>query len=168
MANDELISALRTLANRFALNARDYARDAKSAADPDKAAYNRGLSEAFYKASMDLAATLKGEDTGSSIGVDPSQISTARLTPPPAKAPASYVAMSESDASRLLEYIDCIPNIVQVRKDGTIYAVFSRWQPIAESERIKKIQGADRRIVILSSGRAKESGDYYVEFALKA
>lgn len=57
---DEMITALRALANRWALKARDYARAAKDeSVTGDQASYNRGVADGYYKAATELAALLK-------------------------------------------------------------------------------------------------------------
>ncbi|MBL8130530.1 MAG: hypothetical protein JNL42_01625 [Anaerolineae bacterium] len=59
---DDLISALRSLANKWALKARDYARESKvEGADAETAAYNRGFAEGFYRAATELAEAIKAQ-----------------------------------------------------------------------------------------------------------
>jgi hypothetical protein len=46
-------------------------------------------------------------------------------------------------------------------------AVFSRWQPLSEDERLKKIKAADPRIVVVATGKQRDTGDYFIDFAFK-
>ena len=56
---DDLLSALRNLANRWAMKARDFNRDAKTETDEVKACYHTGYAEGYYRAATELAALLK-------------------------------------------------------------------------------------------------------------
>lgn len=57
---DDLIGVLRSLANKWALKARDYARESKAeGVDAETAAYNRGYAEGFYRAATELAEAIK-------------------------------------------------------------------------------------------------------------
>lgn len=59
---DDLIGALRALANKWARRAQETARDAKaSGAEPENAAYQRGLAEGYYKAATELAEVIKNQ-----------------------------------------------------------------------------------------------------------
>lgn len=59
---DDILSALRALANRWALRARDYSREAKAPeVDAETAAYNRGFAEGYYHAATELAEVIKAQ-----------------------------------------------------------------------------------------------------------
>lgn len=174
---DDPLAALRALANRWAMNARDYAREAKSPSiDAEKAAFNRGMAEAFYKAALDMAGILKGVDSlpQPTSALDASARSTsvvpAAAPPKPAAPPphsVTYLPMSVGEAIQLLEFAGVSARDVNVQKDNSVFAVFSRWQPIADPERLAMIKAADTRIVILRSGRDKDTHDPYIEFAIQ-
>jgi hypothetical protein len=172
--NEEGVMALRSLANRWMMLARDYDRDSKNPKlDAEKAANMRGLSEAFRRASLDLANALRSAGT--------TAVSDLPTAPPPQEeAPAAAASNSplasqyvfreidQSEAIRFLEFAGATPRDVFVRKDNTILAVFSKMQPLADSERLNLIRSADKRVVILSSGKTRESKDPYVEFGFRA
>ncbi len=168
----QLLHELRSLANRWALRARDYAREAKEAKDEKQASYSRGFADGYYKAATELAAMLQGDasratgtvraaNTGASGGT------TAGSGQNATASPINYVSVSLGEIVNILEFAGASPRDVNVRPDKTVYAVFSRWAPHSESERVAMIAGADPRIVILSFGKVKDSSDPYVEFAFK-
>lgn len=173
--NEEGVMALRNLANRWMMLARDYDRDSRNPKlDAEKAANMRGLSEAFRKASLDLANMLRSAGTAAM-----SDLPTAPLPQedvPTATAASNsplatqyvFMEIDQSEAIRFLSFAGATPRDVVVRKDNTILAVFSKMQPIADSERLDLIRSADKRVVILSSGRTRESKDPYVEFGFRA
>lgn len=156
---DDLFTALRNLANRWVMMTRDYSRDAKSETDIEKAAYRRGYAEAYYRAATDLATLLKEqEDKAQSAAPPPPDI---------AAPPAAYDAVSMNEALTVLSYAGVDPRDVEQRKDNSFRAVFSKWQNFMDHERVEKIKKADMRIVVLTSGRTKESNDPFIEFAFK-
>lgn len=58
--NDDLVGALRALANKWARRAQDAARESKAtAADAEAAAFQRGAAEGYYKAATELAELIK-------------------------------------------------------------------------------------------------------------
>jgi len=60
---DDLINTLRSLANRWTMLARDYARASKEAgATEAQVSYNRGYAEGYYKAATELAALIKEQE----------------------------------------------------------------------------------------------------------
>jgi hypothetical protein len=164
---DDQMSSLRSLANRWALNARDYSREAKSPkVDAEKAAYNRGLSDAFYKAALDLAALLKNDNlpvsTGSISSTSRGQVSATQRA-----SGITYAPVTVGEVIQFLEFVGISPRDVTVMKDNSVYAVFSRWQPINDVERVSKIKSADTRVVIIGNGKVRDTNDPYVEFAFK-
>lgn len=178
MDTNQLLHQLRALANRWAMKAREFAQDGRNSADQAQAQYYRGFAEGYYKAAMELAAVLKGDqpDTASS-GANPAAPSAPRspssgegmpsAKPAPAPAAPVYIALSIGEVISMLEYVGAGPRDV-VAKPGNIYhAIFSRWQSLTEPERIAKISGADPRLVILNFGKLKDTNDPYVEFAFK-
>ena len=61
---DDIITTLRSLANRWTMLARDYARASKEAgATEAQVSYNRGYAEGYYKAATELAAVIKEQET---------------------------------------------------------------------------------------------------------
>ncbi len=165
--SDDQMASLRALANRFALNARDYSRDAKSPKiDAEKAAYNRGLADAFYKAALDLAALLKTDNLPISTG-SISSTNRGQVGAPQRATDITYAPTTVGEAIQFLEFVGISPRDVTVLKDNSVYAVFSRWQPINDVERVNKIKSADTRVIILGNGKVRDSGDPYVEFAFK-
>lgn len=175
----QLMHELRALANRWAIKAREYARDGKAAADPAQAQFYQGFAEGYYKAATDLAAFLKGETVDATDGTpvplaksptsDPKSAvapqAAAPVAPPP--PPVSYLNVAVGEVINVLEFAGASPRDVKMRPGNVVYAEFSKWQPLADHERVAKIAAADPRIVILNFGRTKESNDPYVEFAFK-
>lgn len=165
---DDLLTALRGLANRWALKARDLNRDAKGEADDAKAAYSRGYAEGYYRAATELAALLKeGADK-------PGGAMPPRGTPKPAASavaptapPVAYAAISVGEVLAMLSVAGIDPRDIEQRGDKSFRAVFSKWQNIHDPERVEKIKKADNRVVILSSGRTKDTNDPFIEFAFK-
>ncbi|MFN8531028.1 MAG: hypothetical protein U0670_20690 [Anaerolineae bacterium] len=173
MDTNQLLIQLRALANRWAMKAREFAQDGRNSADQAQAQYYRGFAEGYYKAAMELAAVLKGDqtDTAPSDGKSavPRSPSLGGETPSAKPAPAApiYATLSIGDVISMLEYVGAGPRDV-IAKPGNIYhAIFSRWQSLTEPERIAKISGADPRLVILNFGKLKDTNDPYVEFAFK-
>lgn len=166
----ELVQALRTLANRWALLARDYSRETRESKDEKHAAYYRGFAEGYYKAATELATLLKGNIVDSeTVVVNPDQpekpAEEAKKTPAPPNV--TYVSVAVGEVLNILEFVGASPRDVNVVQGNAIHAVFSRWQPFTEHERVAKIAGADPRIIILGFGKSKDTGDPYVEFAFK-
>jgi len=174
-ATEDLGSALRSLANRLTLKARDNAADAKrkAAGDP-QGEYLRGLAEGYYKSALELAEIIKKHGTSSlsssgagavtSPPVMPGAASRAAAAPPP---PAQYEAMPINEVIRLLSYVDANPRDVTPNKDNSYTAIFSRWQPLSDQERLAKIKSMDMRVVVLANGKTKDSNDPFVVFAFK-
>jgi hypothetical protein len=171
--NEEQVQMLRTLANRWMMLARDYDRDSKSPKiDAEKAAYQHGLSEAFRKTALELANVLKSADvttTGelSAVSASPEDAPTLRVASGQATATISFAPIDQTEAIRFLTFAGATPRDVTVRKDNTILAVFSKMQPLADAERLNLIRGADKRVVIISSGKTREQRDPYVEFGFR-
>jgi hypothetical protein len=62
---DDLVSALRSLANRWVLKARDFARSAKDdGVSETQASYDKGFADGYYRAATELAAVIKEFETG--------------------------------------------------------------------------------------------------------
>jgi hypothetical protein len=181
---DDILTALRSLANRWTMLARDYARASKdSGTNEAQAQYNRGYAEGYYKAATELAALIKAEENkprpppqGGRRGV------TGRLTPLPAQpaaaaerpaqaaapvAPAvKYAAVSVGEAINILVFAKCQPRDVTPNKDNSFRATFSSWGSMMLHEQVSRVSTADPRIVVLDSGKL-ESHDYFIEFAFK-
>ncbi len=115
--SDEIINTLRALANRWALKARDLARDAKAeTADAETASYNRGLADGYYRAAMEMAEVLKTQPTAPSRPAPPPMASPQKPdpnaggrwsasssvrpdAPPPPKPPTAANATSTASGS---------------------------------------------------------------------
>jgi hypothetical protein len=166
LSPQEQQAALRALANRLTLKARDYASEAKRspAADP-RAEYLRGLAEGYYKSAVELAEILKTGALSSAAAASSAPQSTAPTQPVPAVAAPEYESLTVNDVLQILMYVDATPRDVTPNKDGTFTAVFSRWQPLSDHERLDKIKSADGRIVIIGTGKTKDNSDPYVQFA---
>lgn len=172
-----LLNQLRDIANKWAIRARDYARDSKAAdAPPDRAAYERGLAEGFYKAATELADLLKAlppdmlaaASTNNPVASAPTTSSpTVKVTAPTAPAAPTYMRVSLREAMDVLTFAGTSPRDVQPRPDNTFMAVFSKWENIQPHERLEQIKKADLRLVVLQTGTNKDSHDPFVIFAFK-
>ncbi|MGL4649193.1 MAG: hypothetical protein ACRC1H_07280, partial [Caldilineaceae bacterium] len=102
----DLLAQLRDLANRWAILARDYARDGKLAepAEPARAQYLRGIAEGYYKAATDLATQIKqAEARGAALaGPDPGTSSAAPPT-------VQYTHVPMSEVLRMFSYAGTAP-----------------------------------------------------------
>ncbi len=157
----DLSSALRALANRLTLKARDAAAEGKRKAEGDpQAEYLRGLAEGYYKAALDLAAVIKEQ------GKSPLAQSLAD-SPAAENEPDYDLTMHLSEVMRMLEYIGINPRDLTPYKDGTFHAVFSKWQNMTDTERVEKIRAMDGRLVLLAHGRTNETNDPFVNFAFR-
>lgn len=165
---DNLSAALRELANRWALKARDYARESKDkqSSDPQSAAYNRGIAETYYKLATELAEMIK-QGGSASASAAPAAVSTSAADAPPAPTPSQYLKLSVGEVLRILEYGGVTPRDVREHSDNAFTAIFSRWQPMDITERLALIRAADLRIVILAQGKMPDTGDPYVDFAFR-
>lgn len=161
------VADLRALANRWVMLARDHARDAKThseAGNAAKAGYARGVAETYYKLALELADVVKTMAASS-------EPSPANDAPPAtvAEAPtAQYAPVPLSEAMRLLDYAGVSARDIKQHKDNVFSAVFSRWQPFSQPERLERMKSADARIVILAHGKLPDSYDLYVDFAFRA
>ncbi len=187
---DDLMAALRSLANRWVMKARDYARQSKDADEADtQAAYQRGFAEGYYRAATELAALLKDAPTPRPSAPPPAapptiggQRRTIRImpkSPPPQAAPTqvatpkvpptaetNYVAISVGEAISILVFAGCQPRDVTQNHDNSLRATFSSWGSMMLHEQVERVRTADPRIVILDSGKL-ETHDYYIDFAFK-
>jgi hypothetical protein len=162
---DDSITDLRGLANRWALLARDYARESKTHTeqrDEVKAAHYRGMAETYYKLALELAEVVKTMPTGAPVVAAPQTVDA-----PPVPQATPYAAVSINEAMRILDYAGVSARDVKQHKDNVFSAVFSRWQPVSERERIEQITRFDQRIVILSSGLLPDTKDPYIDFAFR-
>jgi len=171
-----LLNQLRDIANRWAIRARDYARDSKAPDAPsDKAAYERGLAEGFYKAATELADLIKAlppdmvaaASAISSPSAASAQASEAAAPQAAAAEAPAFMKVSLREAMDVLTYAGTTPRDIQPGPDNTFRAVFSKWENIQPHERLEKIRKADLRLVILQNGIMKESHDPFVIFAFK-
>ncbi|MEP7292652.1 MAG: hypothetical protein ABI835_12780 [Chloroflexota bacterium] len=189
---EELTAALRSLANRWAMKARDFARASKDeGVSETQAAHDRGFAEAYYRAATELAELLKEQpsqpgsaqpqaakpvSSAPSAGASPQRQAQSAAPVPPAPVPAApapssppapgYAAMPLREAYAALEYGGCQPQEVTQNKDNSFRATFSSWGKMMLHEQINCVQNADRRIVVLNKGKL-ESHDYFIEFAFK-
>lgn len=180
-SNQDPASDLRNLANKWTLLARDYARDAKNGDPVDpRTPYHRGLAEGYYKAAVELAELIKKFPdvpiAGSSVTAaapaptgEPLPDSALRpAEPAPQVAPPEYLNLSVGEVLNVLSYAGTNPRDVTPNKGaGTYTAVFSRWENLMPHERIERIKAADHRLVVVGSGKTRDSGDPYIEIAFK-
>jgi hypothetical protein len=161
---------MRELANRWVMLARDYARDSKSAnATPDKAAYARGIAEGYYKAATELADVLKLLSTANAAR-STGQLRAApgpQPEPEPEPEPVSYLALGRGEVIDILMFAGLQPRDVTPNKDGTFTAVFSKWENIMPHQRLEAVKNADPRIVILESGKTKDTSDPFILLAFR-
>ncbi len=189
---DDLMAALKSLANRWVLKAREYARQSKDADEADaQAAYQRGFAEGYYRAATELAALLKDAPTprpsapppaaSPTIGgqrrtmssmpkappppAAPTQVATPKVPAPPS-AETNYVAVSVGEAISILVFAGCQPRDAVQNRDNSLRATFSSWGSMMLHEQVERVRTADPRIVILDSGKL-ETHDYYIDFAFK-
>ena len=81
---DDIVTTLRSLANRWTMLARDYARASKEeGATEAQIAYNRGYAEGYYKAATELAALIKAQEIGASQPRPPQPRPAASTQPLP-------------------------------------------------------------------------------------
>jgi hypothetical protein len=186
---EDINAALRALANRWAMRARDYARTAKEAgASESQAAYERGYAEAYYRAATELAELLKGQADGQPSaqpqasrpvsGAPAAGASAQRegapaapakpAAPPAAPAPPAptYPNVPLRDAYAALEYGGCQPQEITQNKDNSFRATFSSWGKMMLHQQVNCVQASDPRIVIINSGKM-DTHDYFIEFAFK-
>ena len=184
---DDLMIALRSLANRWTMLARDYARASKEAgATEAQVSYNRGYAEGYYKAATELAAVIKEQETAaqnvrsapppqprppapSQQQRPPAQAvrPTAPAAPPvPSASTITYASVTVGEALSVLDFAGVAARDVIPNKDNSFRAIFSRWENLMPHERVERIQKVDNRIVILSTGKT-ETQDHFVDFAFK-
>jgi hypothetical protein len=168
--NDNLIEELKALANRWVLKARDHNSESKTrtgAQDMTNAFYHKGLAEGYHKAALDLATLLKG--AGETTRTTSTSEQPAAQSQPAEKAEPEviYAPVSAEDAGYILNYAGVTPRDLNRHKDNAFTAVFSRWQPISDAERVALIKSADPRIMILESGRLRDSNDPFIDFAFR-
>lgn len=188
---DDIMTALRALANRWAMKARDYARASKEESPTEaQASYNRGYAEGYYKAATELAQLLKEQETAAPLrptappaapplppqggrrGVPQSQPMPQQTAAPAAPRPApaaptvKYAQVSVGEAIDILVFAKCQPREVIPNKDNSFHATFSSWGSLMLHEQVSRVQKADPRIVVLGSGKL-ETHDYFIDFAFK-
>lgn len=161
---------MRELANRWVLLARDYARDSKAAnAPPEKTAYARGIAEGYYKAATELAEVLKHlskANTVRSTGQTPAVPAPAAPEPEPSPA-ESYLSLGRGEVIDILMFAGLQPRDVTPNKDGTFTAIFSKWENIMPHERLAAVKGADPRLVVIETGKTKDTSDPFILLAFR-
>lgn len=182
-SNSDPAAELRNIANKWTLLARDYARDAKNGdpADP-RTPYYRGLAEGYYKAAVELAELIKqfpdseiaaiAKPAPPSLPANDAPAPASNAPRPAAPAPQAalpeYLNLPVGEVLNVLSYAGTNPRDVTPNKGvGTYTAVFSRWENLMPHERIEMLKAADHRLIIVSSGKTRDSGDPYVEIAFK-
>jgi hypothetical protein len=170
---DDILTVLRSLANRWTMKARDYARASKEPGTGEgQANYDRGFAEGYYKAATELAAVIKElqEAQEKQAAAPPSASSTHAPIPqrtpqptakpvapkPPAEPAVSYLAITVGEALSVLEFAGTNTRDITQNKDNSFRAVFSRWENMQPHERIERI-ASRRRITGWSSSRAENS-----------
>lgn len=187
---DDLMAALRSLANRWVLKARDFARQSKDADETDtQAAYQRGFAEGYYRAATELAALLKDAPAPRPSAPPPAapptiggqrrtmsgipKTSPPQAASPPAATPkvpptaeTTYLPISVGEAISILVFAGCQPRDAVQNKDNSLRATFSSWGSMMLHEQVEHVRTADPRIIVLDSGKL-ETHDYYIDFAFK-
>ncbi|MFN8450352.1 MAG: hypothetical protein U0521_17635 [Anaerolineae bacterium] len=184
---DDLMTALRALANRWAMRARDYARSSKEEGVTEaQANYDRGFADGYYRAATELATLLtqpglaaepqsKPVSSAPAAGAAPQRPAAPQPSaapaaptppPPPPKPQVSYAKVSVGEAVSILVFAGCQPRDVTPNKDNSLHATFSSWGSLMLHEQVDRVRNADPRIIILGSGKL-ESHDYYIDFAFK-
>jgi hypothetical protein len=190
---DDLMTALRSLANRWTMLARDYARASKdSGTNEAQVQYNRGYAEGYYKAATELAGLIKEQESKPAQPPPPQggrrPSSAANAAPPqpqpgtqqpaaqrpaPPAAPAApaapavtYTPISVGEAINILVFAKCQPRDVVPNKDNSFRATFSSWGSLMLHEQVDRVKKADPRIIVLNSGKM-ENHDYFIDFAFK-
>jgi hypothetical protein len=183
LSPSELQAALRALANRWAMKANEFARDAKANAEknPPSASYSRGVADGYYKAATDLANLLKNPSEMAPpprTGSIPTRAASAApnaaaAAPPAAAAPAaapaaSYAAMELGDVLSMLAFAGLNPRDVMPGRNNAFVAIFSKWENVQPHERVDAIKRVDPRLVVLNTGRTREGNDHFIEFAFRS
>jgi hypothetical protein len=187
---EDILSSLRSLANRWVMKARDFARSAKEPGTSEsQSSYDKGFAEGYYRAATELAEVIKQFETEApppapqtrpaaapqqrppAAGAAPQHPASPAQRPPPPPPPSAapaprYLGISVGEALSVLEYAGCAARDITQNKDLTFRAIFSRWENMMPNERLEKIQKADARIVIIRSGKL-DTHDHFVEFAFK-
>lgn len=185
---EELITTLRSLANRWAMKARDYARSSKEEGVTEaQANYDRGFADGYYRAATELAAIVSEQgaakdpqpkvvSSAPSAGAAPPRPAAPQPPAAPAAAPAppsappkpqvTYAPVTVGEAISILIFGGCEPRDVTHNKDNSLHATFSSWGSLMLHEQVERVQSADPRIIILNSGKL-ESHDYWIDFAFK-
>lgn len=177
---DDLMTALRALANRWAMRARDYARSSKEEGVTEaQANYDRGFADGYYRAATELATLLtqpglaaepqsKPISSAPAAGAAPQRPApqSPAAPPPPPKPQVTYAKVSVGEAVSILVFAGCQPRDVTPNKDNSLHATFSSWGSLMLHEQVDRVRNADPRIIILDSGKM-ESHDYYIDFAFK-
>lgn len=180
---DDILTSLRSLANRWTMLARDYARASKEAGTNEvQAQYNRGYAEGYYKAATELAALIKEQESRPQPTLQGGRRNTGRLTPPaqppaagaprpaapaaPAAPVVKYAQISVGEALSILSFAGVTPRDINQNKDNSFRTIFSRWENMMPHERLTLIQKSDPRVIILNNGKT-ETQDHFVEFAFK-
>jgi hypothetical protein len=172
--SQDTLATLRAMANRWTMLARDYARDAK-AGDPNdpRSTYTRGIAEAYYKAAVELADVLKSIPGTATLAPRPTPASPPDTgTPPSQPAPAEpqqvFQALSTGEVLDIFTYAGTNPRDVRFDPNRkTFTAIFSSWENIQPHERLERVKRADPRLVVVSSGKTRESGDPYIEVGFR-
>jgi len=173
---NDTVADLRALANRWVLMARDHARESKTRTgegEEAKAAYYRGLAEAYHKLAMELADVVKAMPATGPAAASARADSVGGEVAPPGQPDASatpamtYASVPLGEALRMLDYAGISARDVKQHKDYVFTAVFSRWQPFSETERLDRIKSVDPRVVILNFGKLPDTQDPYVDFAFQ-
>lgn len=163
----DLFNALRDLANKWAMKARDYARDSKTPGMAEStAAHNRGMADGYYKAAVELAEFLKAYTSAPKPAAAPAPAAAHAPTQPSPAAP-EYLNLPIGEVIDILTFAGTNVRDVTQDREHRYTGIFSRWENLMPHERLDKIKAADSRIVILDSGKVKDTGDHFVVFAFK-
>lgn len=156
---------LRDLANRWALQARDYAREAKNPAlDPAQSNYRRGLADGYYRAATDLAEHIRTLGAAGRPAAATAEAAPAAEAEAPAPA---YAQISINEVLSILEQAGTNVRDITENGDHSYSLIFSRWENIMPHERLDRIKAADLRVIILNSGKSKDTSDPFIDIAFK-
>jgi hypothetical protein len=120
------------------------------AADPLMRMFYKGMIQAYRQAASELREANGSLPTAQTVSED------VRV----------FDKLSREGVLRLLARANLNAANIYLHADGAATAIFPRLHPLTNEERIAQLQAVDARLVILDSGRLRDSGDPFVDFAL--
>ncbi|GEM_PF-2412527 len=122
------------------------------ASNVQTAYFFQGVTETYARAIADVRDLLASGDD--------------HAQPMPAE-PVTYLPMGIEEVEHLLNSAGVYSRQITLHPDNAITAVFARLQPVPQDERLRRLQEADERIVILDSGKLPDTGEPYIDFGFK-